>query len=456
MNPGPPRRWHRRSLRLRVIAAILVWVVLGIGGIGLSATRLFTRHVEQQFHDELDVHVRELAGLVQVAPRGGAEMNRPLSDPRYLEPDSGFYWQVHLDRGETLRSPSLKGRNLDLGVAGSGAIRNRMTSGPTGPAITYGFARATGDGRQVHFVIATDQRLLDQATGRFTRELLAWLVGMALALVATGYALVTFGLAPLDRLRQALARLRSGKDGRLEGRFPSEIAPLADDLNAFIAHNAATLERARIEAGNLAHALRTPLAVVTDEAEHLAANPATAASGQVLLEQARQMAQQLEYRLARARTVASAGMPGTASDVAAVLQPVVRAMRRLHPHIAIAVRNDCPGDCSLPVDPIDLSELLSILLDNACKWASTEVAVTVSSGPAGPEVRIRDDGPGLPAEQIAAAFEIGARFDPAKPGTGLGLAIARDIANWYALDVKLAAGRDGRGLTATIATRAAG
>lgn len=448
----PPRRWHRRSLRLRVLLAMLVWVALGMGGIGYSALQLYTRHVEQQFHDELNVHVRELAGLVRITSDGHAAMERPLSDPRYLEPLSGFYWQVRLDRGEVLRSPSLTRGSLDFGVADADAIRHRLRPGPTGPTVTYGFARPAGTGdRRVHYVIATDQRLLDAVVDRFQRELLTWLGLVGMAMLVTGYALIRFGLAPLDRLRLATARLRSGRDMRLRGSFPSEIAPLADDLNAFIDHTTSMAGHARIEAGNLAHALRTPLAVVTDEAERLASQAATAASGAVLLEQARRMAQQIEYQLARARTVAPAGMPGTASDITSALAPVITAMRRLYPDVAITLDDSFGPGSTLPIDQIDLTELLSILIDNACKWASTTVTVEIAAGQAGPMIRIRDDGPGLEPGQIAKAFEIGTRFDPSRPGSGLGLAIARDIASWYRLELRLERDAGGTGLVATIA-----
>ena len=448
----PPRRWHRRSLRLRVLLAMLVWVALGMGGIGLSALRLFTRHVEQQFHDELDVHVRELAGLVRITPDGRAELARRLSDPRYLDPLSGFYWQVWLDDGEVLRSPSLTRGSLDFGVADADAIHHRLSAGPTGATVTYGFSRPAGaGGKRVHFAIATDQRLLDSVVGRFRRELLTWLGAVAAAMLATGYALVRFGLAPLDRLRIATARLRSGRDTRLRGSFPSEIAPLADDLNAFIDHTTGMVGRARIEAGNLAHALRTPLAVVTDEAEQLAATPATAGSGAVLLEQARLMAQQIEYQLARARTVAPAGMPGTASAIDGALAPVIAAMRRLYPDVEITLADSFGPGSTLPIDQIDLTELLSILLDNACKWAAGKVRIEIAAGQDSPVVRIRDDGPGLEPDQIACAFEVGTRFDAARPGSGLGLAIARDIAAWYRLELTLERDPQGTGLLATVA-----
>lgn len=450
MMTPPPRRWHWRSLRLRVLGLLLLWIALGIGGIAISADRLFTRHVEQQFHDELNVHVRELAGLVRIGADGSAEMVRPLSDPRYLEPLSGYYWQVRLDGRNVLRSPSLKTGDLDASFASAPQIRHGGAPGPTGPTIVYGFARPAAEGRQVHFAIATDQRHLDVVTSRFRKQLLAWLAGLTVAMLATGYALLTFGLAPLDHLRRAMARLRSGSDDRLRGPFPSEIHPLAEDLNSFIDHTSKSTALARAQAGNLAHALRTPLAVIADEAEQLIVRGAAAGSGEVLLEQVRRMASHIEYQLARARTASSPQMPGVTSNVAMVIASVAAALRRLYPDIEIAIDDRCDGQAILPIDPVDLTELLSILLDNACKWGRSKVGIAIVTGPSGTEVRIHDDGPGIAEDQIELAFEVGTRLDPTRPGNGLGLAIAREIAELYNLGLTLRRSSQGTGMIASV------
>lgn len=428
-----------------MLLAMLAWVALGIGGIWYSATRLFAKHVEASYHDELEVHIKELAGLVRIKPDGTLRMDRPLSDPRYLVPLSGFYWQVSLDGHGAIRSASMTRGSLDESVAHDSTILHHVEKGPTGPTITYGFVRAVPGTGDIHYVIATDQRLLDETIASFTRELTAWLSALALTLAATGGLFLAFGLRPLDRLGVATARLRRGAASRLEGEYPTEIAPLVDDLNAFIDHNRKTVERARVEAGNLAHALRTPLAVITDEAEHLAHQPSTAASGRIVLEQGQIMVEQIEFQLARARSAASARNPGTASRIDEALAPVLSAMRRLHP--AKRFDADLPEnlDMTVPLDSVDLSELLAILLDNAGKWSGERVTIGVAGLPDGEgiEVRIVDDGPGLTPEQAAAAFGIGTRFDPAMPGSGLGLAIARDIADAYGLDLALQPRRDG-------------
>lgn len=444
--------WSRWSLRTRILLAVLAWTAVGVGGIWYSATRLFIKHVELLYHEELDVHIRELAGLVSTGADGKLRMDRPLSDPRYLVPLSGFYWQVTDASGQSLRSPSMTQGKLDESVAHDSSIHHHVQDGPTGPTITYGIMRRAPSGSEIHFVIATDQRLLDATIISFTRELTVWLSLLAAALLVTGWALVSMGLLPLRRLALATARLRGGHVRRLEGKYPSEIAPLVGDLNDFIDHNGRVVERARVEAGNLAHALRTPLAIITDEAERLAASPETRDASQVLLNQGEAMVQQIEYQLARARTVAGARGPGTACRLLEVLPPILSAMRRLHPERTFTTHMPDEADLIVPVDAMDLSEIVSILLDNAGKWSRQKVDLWVESASSGLQVRIVDDGPGMPPEHVATAFEIGTRFDRSTRGYGLGLAIARDIAAVYGIGIELTGRRDGRsGLEATLA-----
>lgn len=437
------------SLRLRFLLAVSLWVLLGIAAIWFSAVGIFSRHVEQSYHEELEVHVRELGGLTEIAPDGRIVLTRPLSDPRYAVPLSGFYWQVTARGHPPLRSASMSRGRLDESIAHSPEILHRLDSGPTGQAITYGFTRKAPTGEDIHFVIATDQSELDRLIGAFTRDLTIWLAGLAALLLGTGVAIIAFGLKPLDRLALAFARLRRGEAGELEGTYPAEIAPLAADLNAYIRQNEAMVARARVQAGNLAHSLRTPLAIITDEAERLAAHAASRAAGAVLLDQAGAMEQQIEYQLARARSAVGRKPSGPGVRVPDVAGPILRAMERLHPGKQFILEDTGCRDMVLPVDATDYAEVLSILLDNAGKWAVRNVTLSFAceSG-GGCTARIADDGPGLPEGRIAAAFEVGTRFDPAVPGSGLGLAIAKDLCAAMGLELDLANGA--AGLVATL------
>lgn len=437
------------SLRLRFLLAVSLWVLLGIAAIWISAASIFSAHVEQSYHEELEVHVRELARLTEIAPDGAIRLSRPLSDPRYEVPLSGFYWQVTAPGREPLRSRSMTQGALDESIAHSPEILHRVDSGPTGAAITYGFTRRGPAGEDIHFVIATDQSELDRLIDAFTADLALWLAGLAALLLGTGLAVIAFGLRPLDRLAAAFGRLRRGEALELEGEYPAEIAPLAADLNAYIRQNEEMVARARVQAGNLAHSLRTPLAVITDEAERLTERSECAASGAVLLDQARAMEQQVEYQLARARSSAGRKRSGKGVVIPEVAVPILRAMERLHPERCFTMRaTGCEG-LVLPLDPVDFAELLSILLDNAGKWALSAVTLTFECDRKGHfTAEIEDDGPGMAEADIARAFEVGTRFDRAMAGSGLGLAIARDLAEAMGVDLAIRNGE--RGLRAMI------
>ena len=431
------------SLRLRFLLAVMLWVVLGVAGIWFTANRVFEKHIELMYHEELEVHVRELARLTELDANGHPRLMRPLSDPRYEEPLSGFYWQVSVPGQPTLRSDSMTRGQLDESVAHSPGIAHAVEAGPTGPAITYGLLERGPAGQAIHIVIATDQSELDEDIASFTGELAVWLAVLAMLLLATGIAIISFGLSPLNRLGQAIARLRTAQAQRLEGRYPSEIAPLVTDLNEYIRQNSEIVARSRVQAGNLAHSLRTPLAILTDEAEDIMQNAGSAASGRVLLDQVEKMRQQIDYQLARVRSAAGARGPGSRAMLPEVAIPVINAMRRLHPDKQfVLIGPDAP--IVVAADPVNLAELLSILLDNAGKWAAQTVQLKVSR-PAADRVRIeiRDDGPGMSEAQIGTACEIGTRFDHSKPGSGLGLAMARDICADIGAELVLRPGPEG-------------
>tara|TARA_A100001391_G_scaffold46046_1_gene27107 strand:+ start:27781 stop:29157 length:1377 start_codon:yes stop_codon:yes gene_type:complete len=431
------------SLRLRFLMAVMLWVVLGVAGIWFTANRVFEKHIEQMYHEELEVHVRELGRLTELDENGQPRLMRPLSDPRYEEPLSGFYWQVSVPGQPVLRSESMTRGQLDESVARSPAISHAVEAGPTGPAITYGFVERGPEGQPIHILIATDRRELDEDIVSFTSELALWLVVLAMLLLATGFAIISFGLRPLSRLGQAIARLRSARAQKLEGRYPTEIAPLVTDLNEYIRQNSEIVARSRVQAGNLAHSLRTPLAILTDEAEGIIQNEKSASSGRVVLDQIEKMRQQIDYQLARVRSAAGTSGPGSRAMLPEVAIPIINAMRRLHPAKQfVLTAPDTP--IVVAADPVNLAELLSILLDNAGKWARETVRLDIARTEADRvTIEISDDGPGMTEEQIAAACEIGTRFDPAMPGSGLGLAMARDICSDIGAKLVLRSGPQG-------------
>ncbi len=424
---GLMRRLAGLSLRARLVIAVLAWTGLGTAAIWLAATRIYATHVEEHFNAELAVHVEELSRLTRLRADGQPELVRPLSDPRYEVPESGYYWQISVDGRPPLGSASLAGKRLDPAIAHSQSVQHVDAAGPTGPAITYGLVRREADGTELHFVIATDHSELDSLVERFTRDLTVWFALLGAGLLAAGVAMAGITLRPLAGLREGLARLRRGETNGLEGEFPAEVDPLVDELNAFIRNNAEKVAAARVEAGNLAHSLRTPLAVITDEAERSVRDGFRDGAAQMLLDQARTMQLQIDYHLARVQARGGAGLPGATTALSSLVDPVIQAFQRLYPDKAFVIDRRLEGDPVVQGDRVDLLEVLSVLLDNAAKWASRKVAVTLEQAGDRLLIAIADDGPGMDGADLEAAFGIGVRFDSAKPGSGLGLAIARSI-----------------------------
>lgn len=437
------------SLRARFSLAMLAFVVAGLLAVGLSASALFRRHVEQVFHAELEEHLAELVGLAETDGSGPLRLARPLSDPRFGARGSGYYWQISRTAGPLLLSPSLGGARLDERVALGEGISPVRGSGPGGPALIYGITSSTRDGRDtVHYLVATDTRHLDSLVADFRRDMLIWLGALAVALLAGAAIALRVATQPLDRLAGAVAAVRDGSSQRMGTPWPAEIAPLAADLDRLLSNREAMVAAARIEAGNLAHGLRNALAVLTDEAENLADQPA----GATLLAQCRRIARQLDWHLARARLAANAG-PVRHTPLPAALDPLLSAMTRLHRGIQFSA--DGPP-VSLAMEPEAFNEILSNLLDNGGKWASSSVSVSWQAKDRLIIIDVTDNGPGISAVDMDRLFVPGARLDEQVPGHGLGLAIARDIAAACHATLQLSPRGDGKpGTSASLSVPAA-
>ena len=263
-----------------------------------------------------------------------------------------------------------------------------------------------------------------------------YLVVIAIVCAAGGLWLVHTGVSPLKQLRARLARIRAGENRRLEGEYPAEVQPLVDDLNALLDHRDQAIRRAIAKAGDLAHGLKTPLAVLAQEAAR-ARDLGQADIADGIAQQVERMRRQIEYHLAHARAAASGTAAGVKSPVKVSAEALVRTMKRLHAARGITFEETVPDGAAVRCQREDLEEMLGNLLDNACKWAKSHVAVTASSLDSIVEIVVDDDGPGLAAEMRQAVLQRGVRADEAAPGSGLGLAIVRDLAELYSGSIAL-------------------
>jgi signal transduction histidine kinase len=355
-----------------------------------------------------------------------------LSDPRFVRPYGGLYWQVDDAAGGTLRSRSLWDFTLALPPVplAAGEARRQRLAGPAGSELLALERALKVGGRTLRLTVAIDRREVAANVYDFGWDTAVSLGILALVLLAAAAAQVAVGLRPLQGLRIELARVHAGAVARLEASFPSEVQPLVDDLNTLLGQQMAAVERARTQAGNLAHGLKTPLTVLAAERRKLAERGEVAAA-EVLGQQIEAMRRQIDYQLARARAASSGRRPGLITPLRPLVERLARVIRRVGLSPQVELRVEVAPGHHFAGEAQDLEEMVGNLLDNACKWARRRMRIGSSSGDGRVVLLIDDDGPGLPAERREEVFERGRRLDQSVPGSGLGLAIVRDLAEIY-------------------------
>ena len=434
-------RANSLALRLFLSATAVTVIILLITGVVLSS--LYRDGVERSFDRRLDVYLKTLVAEVS-APDDAEKLPQVLSEPLFDLPLSGWYWQTTKLTGakpEVKSSRSLWDGGLphleDLHVPiGPDGTRKRYVAGPEDQRLRI-VERTVDLGDEGRYLIAVagDAQEVEDEAQSFDRALAVTFGVLATALLLTTMFQVRFGLAPLKRISASLAAIRAGTSERLEGRFPEEIAPLARETNALIDANREIVERARTHVGNLAHALKTPLSVIVNEAAARGEDPLAAK----VREQAAVMRDQVQHHLERARIAARATVVGTVTEVAPVVTALARSLEKIHRDRGIAIDIEATPATKFRGEKQDLEEMVGNLVDNACKWAQSRVAIEVLTGRGESSathtlrVVVDDDGPGLTAsqrQQIQVPRR-GNRLDETKPGSGLGLSIVTDLAALY-------------------------
>jgi len=457
------------SLRLRLLAGAISWIAASVLLAGFSLAHLFRQHATAQFRSELQLHLNQLTAVFSLDAQGQPELRADLSDPRLARPFSGLYWQIDaLDaQGRTVQAAVRRSRSLwdqSLPIApeaqqaqwGAGDVfyesalpaqtllvlaRTLHVEDFEAPADGSADAVSTN---LTHWrlSVAADQRILFAPIERFDHMLLMALGLLALCMSLAALGLVVGGLRPLSLLRRRLTGVASGRSQRIKGGFPREIQPLVDEFNAVLTRNADMVQRARTQAGNLAHAVKTPLTILENAAHGEHAIPGEDDALRKLVGEQVQLARRhIDWHLARARAAAAGQASGMRTLLDEVLPPLARTMRRLHAQRALDITLHTPAGLAVKGEAQDVQEMLGNLLDNACKWARQTVVVTAqrtehddpppNSSAAQVTVTVDDDGPGLAAPDIALAFERGVRLDERQPGTGLGLSIVAEMAELY-------------------------
>ena len=415
-----------------------MWTLLGlvIGGFVLSG--IFRASVQNNFDSRLKFDLDGLIAAAEPDADGHVSLHERFSDPRFERVYSGWYWQISPEqKGDIQISRSLWDRaikptdfHLRSGTSwGYGLGPDNQTVRMVARRIEFPISATPqpNDFRSYVFLVATDASQVESNVANFDTTLIWAFAIFGLGLIAAIFIQVRVGLQPLRRVSAGLARIRDGQAQRLDGQFPSEIAPLARELNSLIDHNAEVVERARTQVSNLAHSLKTPLSVLSSEAS---ARPGPLAS--VVSRVVMTMRRQIDHYLARARVAGAVDILGKRAPVKPVLDDLARVLARVHADRGIAIAAECPADIVFRGDRQDLEELAGNLMDNACKWAGSRISVAVESAGDGRfELRVDDDGPGLEPDERRRVGERGERLDESVPGSGFGLAIVRDIAKLY-------------------------
>jgi signal transduction histidine kinase len=445
------QRRRTGSLTHRMIGMAALWIaaLLLIGGFGLD--RILTRSIVDSFDNQLVFVLNSMIASSEIGPDGEVRFNRPPADQRFVEPYSGLYFQISGTGADTFPSRSLWDRRLRV-LAAHTDIRPHLydsdefsTPGQAEPLrIAERDAILPGSQVRWRFQVAQSRETIDSQIRRL-RSTLTWsftALGVGLLLLA---ALQTFyGLWPLRRVRDEVAAIRSGKKTRISEEFPSEIRPQTDEINQLLAHSEEQAEEARRHAGNLAHALKTPLTVIT--------NAATARSpdlADTIVREASVMRRQIDHHLARARALGRRASAQARAKVWDSLEAVQRAVDRLYENVTVDIAGDHQSE--VRVERQDLDEMLGNLVENAAKYGGGRVFVTVEPRDNIVDIIVEDDGPGIPELERESIFARGARLDTTgKPGTGLGLAIVRDVAEIYGGDISLEESEDLGGLLARL------
>lgn len=444
------------SLKLRLLVAWAVFIALTLQVAGIGLRVLFERSITRRTQTELEADLRQLRRGMEVDGSGVIRIAREPTDPQFDIVFGGRYWQIQENGTTLLRSRSLSEASLDVPqnmVLGDSSVQIWL-EGPEAQRL-YSVVRdhtvpATDKAprRTLRITTAVDAIEIEEDTNKFSNDLFSSLFGLALLLLLGAWAHVTIGLRPLEALRSKVAAVREGKARRLDGDYPEEVMPLVSETNALLEAQEQALRRARERAGDLAHGLKTPLAIMSANARTLQRKGDDEIAGEIE-KQVEAMRRHVERELALARARGSQPAGRAAIDVAPLIEQIAAAIRSLPRGEAFDWRIDLSPPIDIKVDADDFHNILGNLVDNAHKWARNEIRIKAFRDGGWARFIVEDDGPGVPDEEIERVLQRGERADTSVGGTGLGLAIVNDLVELYGGKLQLARSALG-GLKATV------
>lgn len=412
---------HLPSLRSRLLLAASVWLFIITMAAGYLVPSFIKGYLIDQEKQQLYLYLDELTALADVTPEGQLALPGRLSNPRFQQPYSGLYWML------TVNDTQLRSRSLwDTRITGND------DDGYIGPneqsllVVKRKFLLPEID-EPVELAIAASQDKLHATLRQLTHGLWIILLTMALGILLLTWMQVSWSLRPLKKLQQNLKNVREGHSTELTGFYPAEVRPVIDDLNALLFHYQELLERARNHAGNLSHALKTPIAVLNNEVAHL-----NGGDREKLTAPLQQLQQHIDYHLGRARMAGAANILAARTTPATRVDAISLAMDKVYAERNVILVNELDSELNVAVEKRDLDEIIGNLIENSYKWAETLIRVYESgSNEQQVLIIIEDDGPGINENEYETVLQRGIRLDETTPGTGLGLNIASELAHSY-------------------------
>lgn len=429
---------RKNSLRFRLFVAAVVSIIAALIAANFGLATLFEHHVERRVEGELDAYLNQILGSIRLTDNGQIQFTLlDHTDPRFNQPMSGLYWQIQDDdRSALLRSRSLWDVTLKLPKEPKelGVVHQYTLVGPADRHLLVRerqivFLSEQGD-RHLRVAIALEKREVVEARNAFAADMLPYIIIVVLVLMAANWLQIQVGLAPLSAIHRDVAAIRSGVHKRLATHYPGEVMPLVNEMNELLEAQEQAVERARAWTEDLAHGLKTPLTILSADAQRLrdAGNLAIADNLDQLAET---MRVRVDRELIRARVRSGAQTRQAWADVSETLHRIVRTLQRSPRGMTLDWNVQAQEPIFASIRSDDLIELLGNLLENATQWANHAISATVLEGDSIVTILIEDDGPGVPDGELNNICQRGVRLDEQRQGSGLGLNITQDIVEAY-------------------------
>jgi Signal transduction histidine kinase len=428
---------RRATIHTRMLAGACLMILLVLPASGLLLSYNFQQSIHTAFDERLESLLNVVLASLEYDPVKGTLIPPDVpGESRFSRIFSGWYWQVEGSE-QTLASRSLWDERLS--PADSDGLTRHDAIGPNGDRLRVIQRQVTlpGMDQSIHVMVAAPLHSIQAEMDQFNQLLWVSLVVLALILLAGLAVQLRWGLAPLRRIQSDLTRVENGDSDRLETDLPAELTGLANAMNRVLERDQSLIERSRQTADNLAHALKTPIAVIGTLAGRLSDDQRVTLQSEI-----QRMDAAIRHHLSRA---SAAGPPalGASSNLAETLQPLIQGFERLAQRRQLECDFIIPETIRVRTDPQDLQEMVGNLVDNAAKWARQRFRLVVEQSAGGILIRVMDDGPGMSADARAAVMGRGVKLDESSAGSGLGLAIARDLAGLYGGDLHLEQSEEG-------------